>query len=82
MPPRDFSSGRNPCGGNNNFNNSLGSQAKPGTKPEAMTDAEGDNYNEANGSNASRIILATKIITDRTPGWIEKVLRKVFKFLP
>lgn len=59
----------------------LGSQAKPGTKPEAMTDSEGDNYNEVNGSNASRIILATKIRTDGTPGWIEKVLRKVFKFL-
>ena len=61
--------------------NSLGSQAKPGTKPEAMTDSEGDNYNEVNRSNASRIISATKIRTDGTPGWIEKVLRKVFKFL-
>ena len=50
-----------------------------------MADSEGDNYNEVNRSNVARTdyIGDTELIrTEGTPGWMEKFLRKVIKFLP
>ena len=59
----------------------LGSQEKPGTKPEAKPDSEGDNADEESEGEAAKTDDKedTELIrTEGKPGWWEKVLKKVW----
>lgn len=68
----------------NDFNTFwLGSQEKPGTKPEAKPDSEGDNADEESEGEAAKTDDKgdTELIrTEGKPGWAEKVLKKVWKY--
>lgn len=72
----------------NDFNTFwLGSQEKPGTKPEATPkpkpDSEGDNADEESEGEAAKTddMGDTELIrTEGKPGWAEKVLKKVWKY--
>ena len=68
----------------NDFNTFwLGSQEKPGTKPKAKPDSEGDNADEESEREAAKTDDKgdTELITtEGKPGWVEKVLKKVWKY--
>ena len=56
---------------------------KPGTKPEAKPDSEGDNADEESEGEAAKTYDKedTELIrTEGKPGWVEKVLKKVWKY--
>ena len=68
----------------NDFNTFwLGSQEKPGTKPKAKPDSEDDNADEESEGEAAKTDDKgdTELIrTEGKPGWVEKVLKMVWKY--